>query len=91
MQLIHLAATSLFLLGFTNAAPAAILVDRQNSTNFLVSIDGSCGAIAGYTCLGIADNSCCSIFGYCGSTDAYCGEGCQQDFGTCANSTSMMD
>lgn len=34
------------------------------------------------------DGMCCSQFGYCGTTDAYCGEGCQSqcsESGGCRN------
>jgi len=28
-------------------------------------------------------NKCCSEYGYCGTTDDYCGSGCQSEFGVC--------
>ncbi|OAL44264.1 hypothetical protein IQ07DRAFT_481616, partial [Pyrenochaeta sp. DS3sAY3a] len=50
-----------------------------------VSVDGSCGATGGgQTCGGSVFGNCCSEYGYCGSTDIYCGTGCQSGFGTCA-------
>ncbi|RYP80080.1 hypothetical protein DL769_002654 [Monosporascus sp. CRB-8-3] len=45
------------------------------------SVEGNCGA--GITCLGSEFGDCCSQHGWCGSTAAYCGEGCQSAFGTC--------
>ncbi|KAI5919252.1 glycoside hydrolase/deacetylase [Camillea tinctor] len=49
-----------------------------------VSPDMTCGntgaGTAGYTC---PDSLCCSQYGYCGSTSAYCDTGCQSAFGTC--------
>ena len=45
------------------------------------SVDGSCGN--GVTCLGAEFGDCCSAYGWCGSTDGHCGEGCQAAFGTC--------
>ncbi|KAF2132421.1 carbohydrate-binding module family 18 [Dothidotthia symphoricarpi CBS 119687] len=40
--------------------------------------DGSCGATFGNTVCGSwSQGSCCSMYGYCGSTSAHCGEGCQ--------------
>jgi hypothetical protein len=43
-----------------------------------VSIDGSCGANnGGASCIGSGFGDCCSSSGRCGSTDAYCGSGCQ--------------
>ncbi|KAL3457278.1 hypothetical protein BJX64DRAFT_293350 [Aspergillus heterothallicus] len=49
------------------------------------SIDGNCGSNSdsNATCLGSEFGNCCSVKGYCGKTDAYCGEGCQLDFGSC--------
>lgn len=29
-------------------------------------------------------NTCCSSSGYCGTTDVYCGDGCQSAFGSCS-------
>ena len=48
-----------------------------------VSMDGSCGNQIG--CQGSVFGDCCSQYGYCGATDAYCeiAQGCQPDFGTC--------
>lgn len=50
-----------------------------------VSQDGSCGSINGQTCASSTFGSCCSLYGYCGSTDTYCltTEGCQAGFGNC--------
>ncbi|CAI6256713.1 unnamed protein product [Periconia digitata] len=53
-----------------------------------VSVDGTCGAAVGLTCLGFSEGSCCSPAGWCGATEAYCGTGCQSGFGTCGKSTT---
>lgn len=45
-----------------------------------VSPDGSCGGTAGFTCI---PGSCCSQFGFCGTTADHCGTGCQSVFGEC--------
>lgn len=46
------------------------------------STDGSCGR--GVSCLGTEWGDCCSVFGWCGSSDDYClPEKCQPDWGTC--------
>ncbi|RYP08248.1 hypothetical protein DL764_001982 [Monosporascus ibericus] len=45
------------------------------------SVEGNCGG--GITCFGSEFGDCCSQHGWCGSTAAYCGEGCQSAFGTC--------
>jgi hypothetical protein len=51
-----------------------------------VSTDGTCSSNsdpAGATCAGSGFGGCCSEYGYCGDTNAYCGLGCQSVFGTC--------
>ncbi|KAF2746692.1 carbohydrate-binding module family 18 protein, partial [Sporormia fimetaria CBS 119925] len=45
-----------------------------------ISRDGSCGGSRGATCLNSAFGNCCSQYGYCGRTSAYCGTGCQKRF-----------
>ncbi|KAL4983483.1 hypothetical protein BDW68DRAFT_181532, partial [Aspergillus falconensis] len=49
------------------------------------STDGNCGANSetNATCLNSTFGNCCSSKGYCGSTTAYCSEGCQLEFGSC--------
>jgi len=54
------------------------------STNVKVSTSGRCGIDYG-TC---PNNKCCSKYGYCGTSDAHCGAGCQSEFGVCQNGTS---
>ena len=45
--------------------------------------DGTCGAGNGDTvCTGWPQGSCCSMYGFCGSTASHCGAGCQS--GPCA-------
>ncbi|KAJ7541377.1 hypothetical protein O6H91_10G057000 [Diphasiastrum complanatum] len=55
----------------------------------LISLGGAqlqCGSSAGnQVCSG---GLCCSKFGYCGSTDAYCGDGCQSGGCTAGSSPS---
>ena len=48
------------------------------------SPDGSCGGSNGYVCQGTSFGNCCSVNGWCGSSDAYCGNDCQASFGTCS-------
>ncbi|KAF2198531.1 hypothetical protein GQ43DRAFT_378419, partial [Delitschia confertaspora ATCC 74209] len=48
-----------------------------------VSQDGACGGYGRKTCLGSTFGNCCSQYGWCGRTDAYCGKGCQPGFGAC--------
>jgi chitinase len=54
-------------------------------TNLTLSPDGSCGATAGHYC---ASGYCCSLYGFCGNTEAYCGASCLAGYGTC-NGTSI--
>lgn len=49
-------------------------------TNLTVSPNDSCGAGTNYKC---AEGQCCSQYGFCGTTDAHCGTGCQSAFGRC--------
>ncbi|KAI2466010.1 glycoside hydrolase family 18 protein [Annulohypoxylon bovei var. microspora] len=52
-------------------------------TNLSATSDGTCGTGTEFTCAGFTDGACCSQYGYCGSTAAHCGLGCQASFGTC--------
>jgi len=58
------------------------------STATKVTTDATCGGTAGYTCLGSTFGSCCSSFGWCGSTTAHCGTGCQPGFGNCGSNNN---
>ncbi|KAI9741526.1 MAG: hypothetical protein M1818_004332 [Claussenomyces sp. TS43310] len=48
--------------------------------------NAKCGVETGQTCKGYANGPCCSQHGWCGFTPAYCGEGCQSEYGTCSPS-----
>ena len=50
-----------------------------------ISKDATCGGAKGDTCLGSTFGNCCSSAGWCGSTTAYCGAGCQSGFGNCGS------
>lgn len=65
-------------------APVSVL-----NKNLVISPDGTC-SLNSYTCTGYAKGSCCSQFGYCGSSPGHCGEGCQTGFGTCQGSSSAQ-
>jgi hypothetical protein len=44
----------------------------------VATTDGKCGlANQGKTCVGWDKGGCCSMYGFCGNTDAHCGDGCQ--------------
>lgn len=52
-----------------------------------VSKDATCGGTNKYTCLGSTFGNCCSRAGWCGSTSAYCGTGCQPGYGNCGSNS----
>lgn len=52
------------------------------------SADGTCGGYSGFRCSGSVYGDCCSQAGWCGSSLAYCGTGCQSQFGTCRRGSS---
>jgi peptidoglycan/xylan/chitin deacetylase (PgdA/CDA1 family) len=54
------------------------------SGGLTVSTSGTCGN--GVTCQGSSFGTCCSQYGWCGSTTDYCDTGCQSSFGTCGSS-----
>ncbi|KAF2417122.1 glycoside hydrolase/deacetylase [Tothia fuscella] len=51
-----------------------------------ISFEGNCGGSTGLTCQGSSFGNCCSVNGWCGSTPAYCDNGCQGGFGSCGSS-----
>ncbi|KFY83697.1 hypothetical protein V500_09965 [Pseudogymnoascus sp. VKM F-4518 (FW-2643)] len=53
------------------------------SKNVTASTDNKCGAKVEQTCIDHPDGRCCSMYGYCGETDAHCGAGCQSGYGVC--------
>ncbi|OLN96134.1 Chitinase 1-like protein 1 [Colletotrichum chlorophyti] len=59
---------------------------QEAPKNLTTSTDSSCGAGTFYKC---PTGSCCSQYGFCGSTAAHCGNGCQSDYGVC-NGTSTL-
>ncbi|TVY32668.1 Aldehyde oxidase [Lachnellula subtilissima] len=54
----------------------------------VVTTDGSCGTSNNNTVCGNWPNgNCCSMYGFCGSTSAHCGAGCQS--GNCLNAPAV--
>jgi len=51
------------------------------------STDNKCGKANGNKVC--ADGKCCSIYGWCGGGQSYCGNGCQQSFGQCNSGTKV--
>ncbi|KAL8398502.1 hypothetical protein RB596_005872 [Gaeumannomyces avenae] len=59
------------------------------TTDVKATRDGSCGkGNGGTTCAGAGFGSCCSAYGYCGSTSLHCGQGCDPKYGTCSGGGS---
>ncbi|KAE8443402.1 hypothetical protein EG329_001883 [Mollisiaceae sp. DMI_Dod_QoI] len=65
--------------------PSATPTINPNPGGLPVSTDGSCGN--GVTCAGSTFGTCCSEYGFCGSSSDYCRAlfGCQTQFGTCTS------
>ena len=51
-----------------------------------ISIDGRCGTLNGATCI---STRCCSKYGWCGTSDAHCLDGCQVGFGWCGSRANI--
>ena len=47
------------------------------------STNGRCGGNSGFTCEGSNFGQCCSIYGWCGRNEAYCGQACDPLAGQC--------
>ncbi|KAF2395846.1 glycoside hydrolase/deacetylase, partial [Trichodelitschia bisporula] len=61
------------------AASSSSSIRPSSSSGAKISPVGICGGNTGFTC---GEGFCCSQWGYCGQTEAYCGTGCQKDFGS---------
>ncbi|KAF8863084.1 glycoside hydrolase [Acephala macrosclerotiorum] len=60
--------------------PSKTVVPVKSPSPTLVVPAGACGAPYGVSC---GTGYCCSLYGYCGNTAAFCGTGCQIAFGAC--------
>ncbi|KAI1374212.1 carbohydrate-binding module family 18 protein [Hypoxylon crocopeplum] len=61
--------------------PTPTTTSSASPTKTPVSTNGRCGTGIGTAC---PSGQCCSQYGYCGTTTAYCSTGCQKGFGTCS-------
>jgi len=52
---------------------------KCTTTDMPISTNDQCGKGFGKC----PNNKCCSKYGWCGTSDKYCGTGCQSEFGTC--------
>jgi hypothetical protein len=59
-------------------------ISSTTASTLTVSTDGSCSGTGKNTCLDSTFGNCCSQYGWCGSTTAYCRTGCQAGFGSCS-------
>lgn len=72
------------------AASVAAVPGSRHEERSTVSPDATCGGTDGYTCLGSFYGDCCSSSGYCGTTNVYCGQGCQSAFGNCTSTVGGL-
>ncbi|KAF2828277.1 hypothetical protein CC86DRAFT_348384 [Ophiobolus disseminans] len=68
------------------AAPSATTQTAPASAPLAMSKDARCGPDFKQTCSNSVFGSCCSRYGYCGSTTSYCATGCQVGYGLCSSS-----
>jgi len=54
---------------------------NQSHISHIISTTGRCGVDNGNT--DCPSGQCCSKYGWCGKGDAYCGNGCQEEYGIC--------
>ncbi|KAF2481522.1 hypothetical protein BDY17DRAFT_189902 [Neohortaea acidophila] len=76
---------------YQNRSTTSVSGPAGSPTSLVVTPNGQCGGVTGYTCTGGNFGPCCSKYGFCGTGDNYCSErvGCDPEFGTCfSNSTS---
>lgn len=77
---------SLFVYSHTHVSSFVLLVECASSSPQPEKKWGACGP--GYGSCG--KNNCCSQYGYCGISDAYCGDGCQSGYGACASDIPLI-
>ncbi|EPE31571.1 Glycoside hydrolase/deacetylase [Glarea lozoyensis ATCC 20868] len=87
----YLTTSTAILATTIHLVSAGVLIPRDISTDNSCGTTGSGGSPSAFTCP--TDLPCCSVNGWCGSTDAYClaSNGCQSGFGTCNTTTTTSD
>ncbi|KAK2018363.1 glycoside hydrolase/deacetylase [Colletotrichum eremochloae] len=63
------------------ASKTVVSITSTATPTGVIGPGGACGGPQGYVCL---PGACCSEYGFCGTSQAYCGTGCQPLFGVCA-------
>ncbi|KAK7187425.1 keratin-associated protein 5-4 [Paraphaeosphaeria sporulosa] len=68
------------------------LAAAQAAQGASIRISGTarCGPSFGLTCQGSSFGNRCSKYGYCGSRNDYCGDGCQTGWGTCKSGSAPV-
>lgn len=64
----------------TSGPSSTVSITSTSTPTGAVDPNGSCGGSTGFVC---GPGACCSEHGFCGTSIAYCGAGCQPDFGVC--------
>jgi hypothetical protein len=81
------AGADLFVETCTESTGSSPPSNNAPTDSLVVSPNGLCGCSTGYTCKGSRWGECCSQYGYCGSSEAYCDAKCQSAFGVCAGAS----
>ncbi|KAK1999776.1 polysaccharide deacetylase [Colletotrichum falcatum] len=62
------------------ASKVVVSITSTATPTGVVGPGGACGGTEGYVC---EAGACCSEYGFCGTSQAYCAAGCQPLFGVC--------
>lgn len=65
----------------TTSKPTINVTQSPTTGAPIVKPDGACGADYG----NCPSPQCCSYWGYCGTSEDYCADGCQSPYGSCTN------
>lgn len=65
------AASSVRAVSTTKPASSRVSSAPVSTPSQVISTDATCGGAKGQTCLGSTFGQCCSVGGWCGSTNAY--------------------
>lgn len=68
------------------AVASTISITSTATPTGVLSPDAACGGPQNFVCLA---GTCCSQFGFCGTTAAHCGAGCNPLFGVCGVSVPV--
>ncbi|KAH8711818.1 hypothetical protein GQ44DRAFT_776536 [Phaeosphaeriaceae sp. PMI808] len=74
----------------SSAAKSSSAAGASSAATGKIFPDGTCAGINGFICEGSVFGDCCSPYGWCGSSTAHCGSGCQFDFGLCSAPSKVL-